>query len=603
MIDEMASQFVPYGGIRSIEDLLLLREAFDAPPEEITVPKALYPGEALLWLEIEAEVEQLFSPQGETLVVAEAEDGSRGWRLSLTPYGFLCFESGEGEDQLRVESKVPLFSYLREGASFRVGVAVNNACYAARGTGYEKEGATLNRIRLTVAPGPETGLTVCGWNADFFFPDLAAVPRHLRFGDAHAPAFRGRIKGVTLYNTHYVEMFERPDLPSADDVTPPILGGGGFHARWTADDAIDVFGRPEFNGTGSAWAFLKITDPSGRLRRVNLRTLWNRVATMNPSFFISADGDQWERITPSRIDLGDTLYSAELTLTEARARGCYLSGAIPFPPRHREAFLELAKSRWDATITVPGQSVEGRDIPVARIGPEDPNRFHVVIICGQHGPSEIMCAHILRPLLEEAERLDLLSTHVFHLVPTVNVDMAHYGGNGLNAQGRNTNRHWLDGGTPENQAAIRYLEDLREKGCRVGLGVDFHAGGCWRHHTTFYHGKKEDEKLGDDLLKRQRSWQEALEVEAGIRRRESHSVPRGRGYAIERIIDLFHCPAFLIELSLCSHVVPVEQTARPFSQESLDIVGRGLARALARRHAKGCGMDKDATTERKPEQV
>ncbi|MFA7159087.1 MAG: M14 family zinc carboxypeptidase [Kiritimatiellia bacterium] len=573
----------PYNCINSVEDLLLIREKYNSLPDAAKLPQAHYPGEAIFWLEIDARPENLFSPEGETLFAAEADKGLRGWQLSFSPYGYLHFESGEGKDKLWVKSKVPLFSFLRDGEAFRVGVAISNCSYSLRGTGYEKENTAFNRIRLYVAPGPGADFTLCGWASDFLVPDLAAVPRRLVFRDGKTPAFRGRITGVTGYNVPYAEMFNKPGIPSADDVIPPVPGGGAFHARWIEKDAVEVYTRPEFLGTLSSWVYMRIADSSARLRHVCLRSLWSGVATMNPNFFISADGDHWERIVPEKIEIrpDSTLYTAWLKLDARQPRKCYISSAIPFLPRHREEFIKWAGKKMNATVSVPGRSVEGRDIPVVRIGSEDPELFHAVIICGQHSPAETMCAHILRPMLEETETLGIMSKCVFHLVPTVNVDCAHYGGNGCNASDRNTNRHWTDGIQPENKAVIDYLQSLKEKRYKVGLAIDFHAGGCWRNAVTFYHGSKEDAKLGNDLLESQQVWLKAFEQHAGIRIQESCSMSCGRGYAIERVIDMFNAPAFLVELSLASYFDPDLKETRVFSQDCLGMVGRGIARAIA----------------------
>jgi hypothetical protein len=577
-------KYKPYHNINTIKDLLLLHKTFDSPPDAINLPKARYPGEVFVWLDIDSTVEKIFSPYGETLFVAAADEGSHGWRLSFTPHGYLRFESGEGKDQLCAESKVPITSFLSDGEPFRVGVAISNCSYGLRGTGYEKENIAFNRIRLYVAQRPDADLTLCGWAGDFLVPDLAAVPRRLVFRSGKTPAFRGRITGATAYNVPYAEMFSGAGIHSADEVIPSVIGGGGFHARWTGKDAIEVYTRPEFLTTLSAWVYMQIADVSGRLRRVCLRSMWSGVATMNPTFFISADGDHWERIVPEKIEMrpDSTLYTAWLKLDARQARKCYISSAIPFLPRHREEFLQWARVKMGARITVPGRSVEGREIHVARVGPDDPGLFHAVFICGQHSPAETMCAHTLRPMLEEAMKLGIMSKCVFHLVPTVNVDCAHYGGNGLNTKCRNTNRQWSEGIQPENKAVIDYLQSLKENGCRIGLAIDFHAGGCWRNAVTFYHGSKEDRKLGDDLLKRQQVWLKDFEQHAGIRFQESCSMSCGRGYAIERVIDMFNSPAFLIELSLASYFDPGRKATRVFSQECIDMAGRGIARAIAR---------------------
>lgn len=581
-MSEATSTYVPYLNIWSLDDLRLLSTRIETLPDTIDIPPAHYPGEVTLWLEIEASPEDLFSEDGELLCLAEAADGARGWQLSLTPHGYLRFECIGTPDALKVESRIPLASFRREGAPCRLGVSISNAGHFLRGSGYEKEDASLNRIRLLVDSRCDGEVTVCGWAGEFNLPDLAAVPRRLRFHDPQQTAFRGRISGVTLHNTGYFEFFARQDRPSAAHVVPPVPGGGGFNAHWIAEDAIEVFSHPQFSGTGSAWCYLEVADESDRLRALCMHTLWSGRATMNPSWFISLDGDRWERLAPSKIEMrGDSpFFTVWLPLTVDQARGCYVSSAIPFLESHRAAFLEWTQSQLGAQVTSPGCSVEGRDIPIARIGPDDPDRFHVVLICGQHSLAEAMTAHLLRPMLEESVRLKILERCTFHLFPTVNVDCAHYGGNGLNANRRNTNRHWVRDVQPENQAVIAYLETLRQKGIRVGLAMDLHAGGVWRNHVL-YGLAHLPQPLSEAFLCRQDAWLGLLAQHAGLRRREQGRLPHGYKYAMDRFVERFDAPAFLLELSLCSYFDPETRTTRPFSQDSLDVVGRGLARAIA----------------------
>lgn len=275
-----------------------------------------------------------------------------------------------------------------------------------------------------------------------------------------------------------------------------------------------------------------------------------------------------------------TEFGFDLRLTPREAKGCWVSCAIPFLESDRAELIEWAAGRLGASVECIGKSVLGRPIELIRVGADNPE-MRIALLFGQHSPMEIMAAHLIRPLLAEAHGLGLLERVEFHIVPTVNVDCAHYGGNGLNANRLNTNRHWFDGLQPETAACIDYFDRMREQGDGLDFALDFHAGGTFRNHLIFYPDRAVGSPAPRGVMGRITPWREALERHAGFRRCDSRPTTLVQLMAKDYFIRRCRCPALTVELSTTSYFDPEEGVIRPFSTGMFDVVGRGIARAVA----------------------
>jgi hypothetical protein len=578
----MPPRYEPFRNIQTADDLLLVKREFDGRPRPLQLPSDPYYGEICAWVTVSGGSEALFSAEGQTLFAGTHPEG-QGWRLYLTPYGYLRFEAMSDKAPVACESMMPVHCLLDPDKPFRLGLSLLNYAWRLRDTDYAEEAFSYNRVRLLVGAGEQEPFTVCGGVEGFPEIMLAPVPRRIIWHEPGRPRFAGQIKRFTAYNTEVHDLLTGR-WRGARQVVPLLPGGGGFAPRWIADDTVEVFAPPEFEQTSSYWFLLKVEDRTGRLRRLRLRPIWRGGTNMTPAFFASSDGRRWRRISPSRVHMREngTEFVPEIALSPREAEGCTIASAIPFLPSDRQDFMDWAVDRFDATVQEIGQSVQGRPLHLVRVGAgaDDGDAQHVAILCGQHSPAETMGGHLLRPLLIEAKRRGMLGRTVFHLVPTVNVDCAHYGGNGLNANGRNTNRHWFEDIQPENRAVIDYFLRLRDNEVSVSFALDVHAGGTFRNHILMPMGPTEEVPVGDEALAQQELWRERLERLAGLRRRDGWPLELRRWRASDWFFQTFGCQSFCLELSTCSYFDPVEQVTKPFDQPALTLLGQRLAVAL-----------------------
>lgn len=576
----MNEHYRPFRDIYTPEDLLLARRDFSEKPRPLRLPKDPYYAELTAWVSVSGGTSALFSPEGQSVFAGTHPEG-HGWRLFLTPYGYLRFESMATEKPAVCESPMPLHAFLDTDRPFRMGVAITNYGWMLRDTDYAEEGFSYHRVQLLVGPGEREPFMVCGGVEGFPEVMLAPVPREIIWQEPGRPRFGGRIERFTACNTAMHDMLTGR-WRDASKIVPLIPGGGGFAPRWISEDTVEVFARPDFTQTSGYWFMLRVAEPAGKLKRLRLRPIWRGGTNMTPTFFITQDGRRWRRVSPARVTVREDGkdYVPEIALSPRQAAGCTVASAIPFLPQDRQELMDWATGSLGGSMRQIGRSVEARPLHLLRVGAEGPGVRHVAITCGQHSPAETMGGHLLRPMLQEARRLGLLNKIAFHLVPTVNVDCAHYGGGGLNANRRNTNRHWFEDIQPENQAVIDSFAALAQNGTRLSFALDVHAGGTFRNHILMPMGPNEEFPVSPEVLAEQEAWQERLERLGGLRRRDGWPLGLRRWRATDWFFQTFNCPSFCLELSTCSYFDPVEMTSKPFEQRALTLLGAALARAI-----------------------
>lgn len=555
----------------------LVEETFARGTKAIILPSAAR-SELTAWANVRIREDEIFSPGGQCIFFGEAEEG-RGWRLLIDPYGYLVFRAmGEGGPEC--SSVLPLLSYLDGRRAVRLGLSIVNALWSARGkpAGYARGSDVGSRVRLLVASGRDRTLMVAGELRQLKTPDLQTVPRRIAWRDSECEPFRGQVIGFSAYAIEKVEAINRPSgSRSARSIFPDTPGGGVFEPRWINEKTVEVFTPP---GSGF-WLYTRIRDPGDRLRRIRVRPGFRSV-NMMPTFFVRRPGGDWHRRVPSdvRMRMHGFDYEADIPLAAGESADCWLACAIPFLEEDRAELVRWASSRLDADVMIIGHSVGGRPIELLRVGAAQP-KLQVAILCGQHSPLEIMTGHVLRPMLAEVHALGLFDRVAMHIVPTVNVDCAHHGGSGLNLNRCNLNRHWFTDPEPENRACLDYFEAMRRARRPLHLAMDFHAGGVFRNHSIHTMGEVEGRRLPDRAWTEQEVWRDRLEAHAGLRRVDSKPSRIRRFRAADYFIRRFGCPSFTMELSTCSYFDPVARCSKVFEPRALNIVGRGIARALA----------------------
>jgi murein tripeptide amidase MpaA len=181
----------------------------------------------------------------------------------------------------------------------------------------------------------------------------------------------------------------------------------------------------------------------------------------------SYDRQHWFRV-PTEFD-GENL---TITFTP-EYDATYFAYFAPYSYERHQDLIHNAQLDIDCQLQVLGQTLDGRDMSVLKVGEEGVGKKVIWITARQH-PGESMAEWFMEGfidrLLDEDDGVarSLLNSAVFYLVPNMNPDGSVRGHLRTNAKGVNLNREWQTP-TMENSPEV-YL--VREK--MLGTGVDMH---------------------------------------------------------------------------------------------------------------------------------
>lgn len=181
----------------------------------------------------------------------------------------------------------------------------------------------------------------------------------------------------------------------------------------------------------------------------------------------SYDRQTWFRV-PTEFD-GENLtitFTPEFDAT-------YFAYFAPYSYERHQDLIHGAQLDIDCQLQVLGQTLDGRDMSVLKVGEEGEGKKVIWLTARQH-PGETMAEWFMEGFLDRLLDEDdgvarsLLNSAVFYLVPNMNPDGSARGHLRTNAKGVNLNREWQ---TPsmENSPEV-YL--VREK--MLATGVDMH---------------------------------------------------------------------------------------------------------------------------------
>lgn len=195
------------------------------------------------------------------------------------------------------------------------------------------------------------------------------------------------------------------------------------------------------------WFYFAVEGIGSRLQRIRLVNA-DKVsfsgAWQGYQAFASYDNQHWFRI--------DTEYSSgELILTlDAKAAKVYYAYFVPYPLTRQSTLLQQVATMPAAQLEVLGQTTQGRDITLLRLGSNAAGAKKIWLIARQH-PGETMAQWIAEGvILQLAEHFAAHSSkqHAnssavsFYIVANMNPDGAAIGNHRTNANGINLNRHW-----------------------------------------------------------------------------------------------------------------------------------------------------------------
>lgn len=195
------------------------------------------------------------------------------------------------------------------------------------------------------------------------------------------------------------------------------------------------------------WFYFAVESISAtmhRIRLVNADKVSFKAAWDGYQAFASYDNQSWFRI--------DTQYQdGELVLTlEAKASKVYYAYFVPYPLTRQTALLQQVATMPAAQLEVLGQTAQGRDISLLRIGSASAEAKKIWLIARQH-PGETMAQWIAEGvILQLAEHFaaNFVEQHAnssaisFYIVANMNPDGTALGNHRTNANGINLNRHW-----------------------------------------------------------------------------------------------------------------------------------------------------------------
>lgn len=186
----------------------------------------------------------------------------------------------------------------------------------------------------------------------------------------------------------------------------------------------------------------------------------------------SYDRQHWFRV-PTEFD------GTNLTITFTPEHdSTYFAYFAPYSYERHQDLIHSAQLDIDCQLQVLGQTLDGRDMSVLKVGEEGEGKKVIWITARQH-PGESMAEWFMEGfidrLLDEDDGVarSLLNSAIFYLVPNMNPDGSARGHLRTNANGANLNREWQ---TPsmENSPEV-YL--VREKMLETGVDMllDIHG--------------------------------------------------------------------------------------------------------------------------------
>lgn len=229
------------------------------------------------------------------------------------------------------------------------------------------------------------------------------------------------------------------------------------------------------------WFLFRVTGAKGR--QLHMRFVNALVSDANKTLgmpdiwpgyqaFASYDLRNWF-LVPTVIDAD----GMKVTFTPAQD-SVYFAQYPPYSmQRHREL---VAGALQDArvSLTVLGQTPDGHDMDLLRVGEPAPGKKACWVVTRQH-PNEIQGSWCVEGLLERLLLKEdpfaraLLEKAVFYIVPNMNPDGARRGNTRTNALGFNLNREWQVATKDTAPEVVLVKQAMQERG--VDFFLDVHA--------------------------------------------------------------------------------------------------------------------------------
>ncbi|MBU0723631.1 MAG: hypothetical protein KJ904_11255 [Alphaproteobacteria bacterium] len=244
-----------------------------------------------------------------------------------------------------------------------------------------------------------------------------------------------------------------------------ILGIDGLTAslRIRKDNAADFL----------QWFYFRVSGCKGRALTLSVQNAGEASypgGFENYSAVASYDRQTWFRV-PTRFD-GKVMTIEHMPVVDA----VYYAYFAPYSMERHADLVARALTSPLVTLDVPGQTLDGQDIDILRIGQPKEGRPALWVISRQH-PGETMAEWwvegFLDRLLDPADPVSraLLDAAVLYVVPNMNPDGSRRGNLRTNAAGANLNREWKDPSLERSPEVFHVRQRMIDSGIRLCLDV------------------------------------------------------------------------------------------------------------------------------------
>lgn len=246
------------------------------------------------------------------------------------------------------------------------------------------------------------------------------------------------------------------------------------------------------NRANGHWHFELQAKPNAHLTLVlhNFENIYNgrksSPAKRGTLCFVSDDGRTWRAI-PTELTADHGL---KLTVS-TRTGSLYVARLPPYRLSDLEGLLRRIHSSPLVKITKIGETVEGRDLEMVRVGHLDAS--YRVLLRGRAHPWEAGGSWTIQGLVErllagDADAGRYLKKYCVYIMPMANKDGVVRGRTRFNQLGADLNRRWDKPAdpavAPENAALERWLASMVAQGKRPHLMIDLHNDASGKLHVS-----------------------------------------------------------------------------------------------------------------------
>ena len=332
------------------------------------------------------------------------------------------------------------------------------------------------------------------------------------------------------------------------------------------------------NRANGHWHFQLQGKPGSELTLVlhNFENVWNGKPGVPVSdktiCFVSEDGAAW-RVLPAKLLEGNALQ----ILVRLEGPALYVARLEPYRLSDLEKLKASIRGNALVEITPIGQTVEGRELEIIRVGqPDAPRR--VLLRARAHpwepGGNWVVEGLIKRLLRGDDDARRWLSRYCVYVMPIANKDGVARGRTRFNSQGKDLNRNWDTPAdprlAPENHALEAWIEAMIRQQRRPDLAIDLHNDAGGNLHVS------RPEKDAEAYLARMKRFEELLRRHTWFTEGSTGASFRNPSSLGEGLLERYGITACIHELN-ANWIAGLQQ---PASRQNWERYGEQLGRVF-----------------------